>query len=229
MSPLYAPLAAGAEDDDDPMSTTSLPEEVTVSTVGERAVGTWHHLLKVEGYSRLKRTRGGNGSHLQSGEFRAGGHAWRILCYLDGARKEDAGFVSLYLSLANPGSAAVHAKVEFELVDQWPGTPLARWCRHRKRSPAYPFQAGQSWGFPKFIGATALEGGGGSRFLRGDCFAVRCKVTVVKERGAAAAEDMERMGVVCLCKDASCNKLHRARPPETFKEAFASFCLYICG
>ncbi|XP_039834224.1 uncharacterized protein LOC120694952 [Panicum virgatum] len=211
MSPLYAPLAAGAEDDDDPMSTTSLPEEVTVSTVGARAVGTGHHLLKVEGYSRLKRTRGGNGSHLQSGEFR------------------DAGFVSLYLSLANPGSAAVHAEVEFELVDQWPGTPLARWCRHRKRSPAYPFQAGQSWGFPKFIGAAALEGGGGSRFLRGDCFAVRCKVTVVEERGAAAAEDMERMGVVCLCKDASCNKLHRARPPETFKQAFASFCLYICG
>jgi len=170
MSPLYAPLAAGAEDDDDPMSTTSLPEEVTVSTVGERAAGTWHHLLKVEGYSRLKRTRGGNGSHLQSGEFRAGGHAWRILCYLDGARKEDAGFVSLYLSLADPGtSAAVHAEVEFELVGQWPLLPL--WCRHWKRLQVSPFQPGKSWGFPRFIGAGALEGGGSSRFLKGDCFA----------------------------------------------------------
>jgi len=43
------------------------------------------------------------------------------------------------------------------------------------------------------------------------------------------AEDMERMGVVCLCKDGSCSKLHHARAAQTFTEAFASFCLSICG
>ena len=32
------------------------------------------------------------------------------------------------------------------------------------------------------------------------------------------AEDMERMGVVCLCMDGSCSKLHRARPALTFPE-----------
>ncbi|RLM87652.1 hypothetical protein C2845_PM04G02050 [Panicum miliaceum] len=53
-------------------------------------------------------------------------------------------------------------------------------------------------------------------------------------RGAAAAEevqaeDMERMGIVCLCKDGSCNKLHRARPAETFTEAFDRSCLSIRG
>ncbi|XP_039793095.1 uncharacterized protein LOC120659104 [Panicum virgatum] len=129
-SPLYTPLAAGAEDDD--LIRTLLPEEVTVSSVIARAVGTGHHMLKVEGYSRLKHTRGDNDSPLLSAEFRAGGHTWKIRCYLDGAHKEDAGFVSLYLSLADPGtSAAIHAEVEFELVDQWPLLPL--WCRHRKR------------------------------------------------------------------------------------------------
>ena len=229
MSPLYTPLATDAEDDD--LIRILLPEEVTMSSVAARAVGTGHHMLKVEGYSRLKHTRGDNGSPLLSGEFRAGGHTWKIRCYLDGAHKEDAGFVSLYLSLADPGtSAAVHAEVEFELVDQWPLLPL--WCRHRKRLQVSPFQPGKSWGFPRFIGAGALEGGG-SRFLKGDCFAVRCKVTVVEEQGAmeeeVQAEDMERMGVVCLCKDGSCSKLHRARPAQTFTEAFASFGLSIRG
>ncbi|RLN33273.1 hypothetical protein C2845_PM03G19480 [Panicum miliaceum] len=226
MSPLYAPLAAGAEDDD---RSTLRPEEVTVSTVAARVVGTGHHMLKVEGYSRLKRTHGDNGTCLQSGEFRAGGHTWRIHCYLDGAHKEDAGFVSLYLSTA--GSVDVHAEVEFELADHRGGTPLARWRRHRMRTQLWPFRAGKSWGLPNFISVEALER---SRFLRGDCFAVRCKITVVEERGAAAAEevqaeDMERMGMVCLCKDGSCNKLHRARPAETFTEAFARLCLSICG
>ena len=75
-----------------------------MSSVAARAVGTGHHMLKVEGYSRLKHTRGDNGSPLLSGEFRAGGHTWKIRCYLDGAHKEDAGFVSLYLSLADPGT-----------------------------------------------------------------------------------------------------------------------------
>ena len=154
MSPLYAPLAAGAEDDD--LIRTLLPEEVTVSSVIARAVGTGHHMLKVEGYSRLKHTRGDNGSPLLSGEFRAGGHTSKIRCYLDGAHKEDAGFVSLYLCLADTGtSAAVHAEVEFELVDQWPLLPL--WCRHRKRLQVSPFQPGKSWGLPRFIGAGALE------------------------------------------------------------------------
>ncbi|PVH63409.1 hypothetical protein PAHAL_2G021400 [Panicum hallii] len=224
MSPLYAPLAAGAEDDG---LSPLLPEELTVSTVAARAVGTGHHMLKVEGYSRLKRMHGDNGRSLQSDEFRAGGHTWKILCYLDGAPKKDAGFISLYLATA--GSVDVHAEVEFELVDHR-GTPLAWWWRpYRMRMPANPFRAGKSWGIAKFISAEALER---SRFLRGDCFAVRCKVTVVEERGAAAAEevqaeDMERMGMVCLCKDGSCNKLHRARPAETFTEAFDRLCLSI--
>ena len=123
MSLLYAPLAASAEDDD--LIRMLLPEEVTVSSVIAREVGTGHHMLKVEGYLRLKHTRSDNGSPLLSGEFRADGHTWKIRYYLDGAHKEDAGFVSLYLSLADPGtSAAVHAEVEFELVDQWPLLPL---------------------------------------------------------------------------------------------------------
>ena len=223
MSPLYAPLAAGAKDDD--LIRTLLPEEVTVSSVVARAVGTGHHMLKVEGYSRLKHTRGDNGSPVLSGEFRAGGHTWKIRCYLDGVHKGDAGFVSLYLSLADPGtSAAVHAEVEFELVDQWPLLPL--WCRHRKRLQVSPFQPGKSWGFPRFIGAGALEGGG-SRFLKGDYFAVRCKITVVEEQGAMEEEVQRRTWrgwVWCACARTAraASSTARGRPRPSRRRLLAS-------
>ncbi|CAL5091522.1 unnamed protein product [Urochloa decumbens] len=237
MSPLsYAPLradaGAGADDDD---TSTSPPETLTVSTVAAAAVGVGHHLLKVEGYSRLKRMHGddtGN-SYIESGEFTAGGHTWRVLCYLNGYPEEEgAGHVSLYLqcgaAAAAAGSGVVHAEFEFELVrhhgTRWPSSGALI------RSPAVPFEVGgRKWGYAKFIAAEKLERSG---LLEDDCFAVRCTVTVVDERGAVegnvTAEDMDRVGVVCPCKDGSCQFKHE-RPAETLWEKIALICRFICG
>ncbi|CAN6222386.1 unnamed protein product [Urochloa humidicola] len=235
MSPLsysYAPLRADAAaanvDGDD--TSTSPPETLTVSTVAAAAVGVGHHLFKVKGYSRFKHTHGDNGSCLESGEFTAGGHAWRVHCCLNGNREEcAAGHVSLHLKRSG-GSAAgvVHAEFEFELLPhgaaEWPSSRTAR------RSPVVPFKAaGIQWGYAKFITVKDLER---SRFLRDDCFAVRCTVTVVEEREAVeedvTVEDMDRVGVVCACKDVACRFKHE-RPVQTLSEVMARFSRLICG
>ncbi|CAN6213051.1 unnamed protein product [Urochloa humidicola] len=232
MSPLsYAPLPAAVADDDD--TSTTVPETLTVSTVAAAAVGgVGHHLFKVEGYSRLKRTHGDNGSCLESGAFTAGGgHAWRILCYLNGDRAEDAGFISLNLERAG-GAGTVHAEFELELVGH-AGKAAALWPSRRcvKRAPAVAFKECQKegWGYQKFIAVKDLER---SRFLRDDCFAVRCKVTVVEERAAVkedvTVEDMDRVGMVCPCKDESCQFKHE-RPAATLWEKVALFGRSLCG
>ncbi|CAN6202971.1 unnamed protein product [Urochloa humidicola] len=226
MSPSsYAPLRADAGDDT--ASTLLPPETLTVSTVAAAAVGVGHHLLKIEGYSRLKHTHGDTGSYLESGEFTAGGHTWRVLCFLNGDRVEDAGFVSVYLKRGGAGAGVVHAEFEFELVRN--RGAAAEWPSRTIRSPAVPFKAGFEWGCPKFIAAEDLER---LMFLRDDGFAVRCTVTVVEERVAAegdvTAEDMEMVGVVCPCKDEACEFKHE-RPAETLWEEMALFCRFICG
>ncbi|XP_066391877.1 BTB/POZ and MATH domain-containing protein 3-like [Miscanthus floridulus] len=232
MSPLppvsYVPLDAGA--------ATSSPEaeEVSVSTVAAMAVATDHLMLKLQGYSWLKAMHGENGSYIESSAFEVGGHTWRIRCYLNGNNMEDAGFVSLYLNLCS--DSVVHAEYEFALV------------RHQGTPPAYGHQDTLSkkslglrtfggkdnnpgWGRPRFISVKKLER---SRFLKDDCFAVRCTVTVVQERTVkekvvVQAHDMARLGlgILCKCDDDLC-KRHHARPAETFLERFANFCYSIC-
>ncbi|CAL5067164.1 unnamed protein product [Urochloa decumbens] len=246
MSPLsyvYAPLRADADDataaaDDDDTSTLLPPETLTVSTVSVAAVGgVGHHLFKVEGYSHLKKMHGDTGSYIESGEFTAGGHAWKILCYPNGCGEEGAGHVSLYLMHTGGGSGAagavVHAEFDFELVQHHHGGAAAALWPPRSRSvtaPPVAFKDGQeTLGYAKFIAAEDLER---SRFLDDDCFAVRCSVTVVEEMAAAeedvTAEDMDRVGVVCPCKDEACEFKHE-RPAQTLWEEFALFCRFICG
>ncbi|KAJ1287668.1 hypothetical protein BS78_02G028700 [Paspalum vaginatum] len=210
MSPL---LAA----DGQRTSPSSPPEEVSVSTVAATAVGTGYHMLKVEGYSRLKHTHGKNGSYLE-----------RLRCYLNGDTTENAGFVSLFLDCCDGVAAGsvVHAELEFALVHHRHGT-----C-HRSHSmkATAAFRKGQpAWGFGRFIRRKALEG---SRFLKDDCFAVRCKVTVVEERmareEAVRAQDLERMGLVCKCDDDTC-KRHHARTTLGLREALARFLSSLCS
>jgi hypothetical protein len=62
----YVPLDGGA--------ATWSPEEVSASTVAATAVGTGHHMLKLEGYSLLKVTHAKNGSYIESSAFKVGGH-----------------------------------------------------------------------------------------------------------------------------------------------------------
>ena len=79
-----------------------------------------------------------------------------------------------------------------------------------------------------FISVEELEQ---SMFLRDDCLAVQCTVSVVRERTVkektVLAGDMARLGMLCKCDDDLC-KRHHARPAETFLERFANFCYSIC-
>jgi len=124
-------------------------------------------------YSRLKATHGGkNGSCIESPAFKAGGHAWRLHLYLNGAKEEDAGFVSLHLCLSDAAAAAagtiVHADFELALVHHQ-GT-LVRWSSSYGVSAIRPFSPETPWGCQRFISVEHLER---SMFLKDDCFAVR--------------------------------------------------------
>ncbi|CAL5091521.1 unnamed protein product [Urochloa decumbens] len=223
MSPLsYAPLRPADADD---TNTLLPPEMLTVSTDAAAAVGVGHHLFKVEGYSHLKRMHGDIGSYIESGEFTAGGHTWKVLSYLNGCVEGEAGFISLCVNRTGGGGAGgmVHAEEEFELLH--PHGVAAGWHpSYAQRGLAAPFEVGQTWGFPKFIAAEDLEG---SRFLKDDGFAVRCTVTVVEERGAVeedvTVEDMDRVGVVCACG------FKHERPAHTLWEVMARFSRSFCG
>ncbi|XP_020149750.1 BTB/POZ and MATH domain-containing protein 3-like [Aegilops tauschii subsp. strangulata] len=179
MSPCYAPVPS----DDLPRQHA----DASASTVAATAVGTGHHILRVEGYSHLKTMHGG---YLESTAFMAAGHAWR-------ARRRDA----------DADQRVVHAEYEFALVHHQ-GT-LVKWPSHCEHGTASAFDKGNSWGCPFFIATEELKR---SRFLKDDCFAVRCKVTVVQVQEWAVQED--------------------PRPAETETtpwKAFARFCGSICG
>jgi len=169
---LYVPLDGGA--------ATWSPEEVSASTVAATAVGTGHHLLKLEGYSLLKTTHAKSGSYIESSAFKVGGHTWRIRCYLNGNSKEYPGFVYLFLYLCSDAAGpAVHAVYEFALV-RHQGTPPAYGHQgkpsktsHGVRSIVSAFGGKDNscgWGLSRFIRVEDLER---SSFLQDDCFAVR--------------------------------------------------------
>ncbi|OEL33949.1 hypothetical protein BAE44_0005032 [Dichanthelium oligosanthes] len=179
-------------------------EEVSASTVAAMATTTGHHLLKLEGYRRLKSIHG-NGKYFESCQFEAAGHTWKLRCYPNGDSSENAGFFSLYLVY---DGAAVYAEVELALV-----------YHHRKFLPRLPpysrmytnnFGKGEYWwGFGKFIRTEAQRSFG---FLKDDCLAVRCKITVVEtsavKNGFMKAQDMEMLGMLCKCDDDLCKRHH---------------------
>ncbi|WVZ61809.1 hypothetical protein U9M48_011624 [Paspalum notatum var. saurae] len=181
-------------------------------------------MLKVEGYSRLKHTHK-NGSYLESSAFKVAGKTWRLHCYLNGANKEDACFVSVGLDYCDAAAtwSVVHAEYEFVLVPHHHGTDHPS---HSKRSSAAfgKRQPAATWGFRQFISREALEG---SMFLKDDCFAIQCKVTVFEERTAreeaVQAQDMERLGLLlCKCDDDMCKRHHARKTTLGLREALAS-------
>ncbi|CAL5078222.1 unnamed protein product [Urochloa decumbens] len=229
MSPSsYAPLRAGAAADIDDTSTSS-PETLTVSTVAAAAVGAvGHHLLKIEGYSRLKRTHGGTGSsYIKSGEFTAGGHAWRILSATSTGSARTKPATSRCTSFRPSPLPAL-------------STPSSSWSYStttaRRRRGRFAAACTLSPSRPAGSGATRssspLRTWNAGSSGTDDCFAVRCTVTVIEERVSVeedvTAEDMDRVGVVCPCKDGSCQFKHE-RPAETLWEKIALICRFICG
>ncbi|KAK3124403.1 hypothetical protein QOZ80_7BG0586060 [Eleusine coracana subsp. coracana] len=180
----------------------SLAEEVSVTTVAATATTTGHHMLKIEGYSRLKKMYG-NGSALLLPEFEAAGHTWKIHFYPNGEREEDAGFVSVYHQLTDADRDA-HVLVEYDLAlvhHQHDGTavpPPSQYKVHRIVHGFHHFKKRYKWGYPKFISHKRLEG---SDFLKDDSLAVHYKISTIEEQvlmdKVVQAQDLERMGIAC--------------------------------
>jgi hypothetical protein len=85
------------------------------------------------------------------------------------------------------------------------------------------------WDLSRFISIEDLER---SSFLKDDCFAVWCTVTVVRERivkeKVVQAADMARLGMLYKCDDDLCKRHHARTAAETFLVRFANFCYSIC-
>ncbi|RLN35187.1 BTB/POZ and MATH domain-containing protein 2-like [Panicum miliaceum] len=183
------------------------PTGVSVSTVAATVSATETHVLKIEGYRRLKAMHG-TCKCLESSRFQVAGHTWKICCYPNGDFRENAGFVSLHLELDEPGP------------------PPPRTSSPRSRAPAslLPPHSGsftttynkvgiRRRGFGRFLANQKLDWFSG--YLRDDCVAARCDITVVekspaREEVAHQARVVEMLGLVCDCKDELC-KRHHAR------------------
>ncbi|KAK3126330.1 hypothetical protein QOZ80_7AG0554970 [Eleusine coracana subsp. coracana] len=179
----------------------SLAEEVSVTTVAATATTTGHHMLQIEGYSRLKKMYG-NGSALLLPEFEAAGHTWKIRFYPNGMREEHAGYVSVYLQLADEDNDA-HALAEYDLAlvhHQHDGTAVPPQSEY-KVHVIYNFNKSYSSGYPKFISHKRLEG---SEFLKDDSLALHYKISTIEEQvlkeKVVQAQDLERMRIACTMR-----------------------------
>ncbi|CAO2206515.1 unnamed protein product [Urochloa humidicola] len=212
------------------MSTTAA--EVTVSAAAATVAASKCHMFKIEGYKRIK-TMYGNGRSIDSCGFEAAGRTWRIQFFPDGNRSDNAGFVSIVLKLEDDDNAAAAAANDNVLVEF-----QFSLVSHREKPATRPYGKTYTATFSKsrkalgcgcFIRRDDLEK---SEFLRDDCLAVRCDVAVlnnpahVKEQ-AAKAQDLERLGVVCECKDETCKGFHNrgAGAATSFREAIVKLFL----
>ncbi|XBI16063.1 hypothetical protein VPH35_058384 [Triticum aestivum] len=117
-----------------------------------------YHLLIVEGYSRTKSSTH-TGECIRSCPFMVGGYLWCIQYYPNGAKSENADFISLYLGLLNNDDAALASplKLQFEIsfVDQI------------YNQESTQIRAGQR---------DTLER---SKYLKDDSFTLRCDIVVI--------------------------------------------------
>ncbi|GJN32401.1 hypothetical protein PR202_gb20909 [Eleusine coracana subsp. coracana] len=207
----------------------SPPTGVSVSTIAATATATECHMLKIEGYKRL-RTMHGVGTHFDSCPFQAAGRTWRIHCYPNGSHHNVKDHVSLYLVLDAAASAGdIHVEVELSLVPQ-PGVLGALWPPYTwKDTFVFNGKTSPVHGFPKFIERQLLEAWPG--FFHDDGFAVRCDVTVIGKAAekdpVVQARDLKRLGVVCHCSDETCKRYHSgaARSVMWIREAFVKLFL----
>ncbi|CAN6373099.1 unnamed protein product [Urochloa humidicola] len=157
-------------------SNWSMAATVSSSSIlsAETAIG--RHEFKVEGYSCYKGLASGRA--IYSGEFRVGGHCWKIIYYPGGFKKESADWISFRL-YQHPSAAdddsEVKAEITLSLLDK-DGHPV----------PLYTSASGQCtfsrgpkrwWGFERFIKREDMD----SLYLKDGYFCIRCDVTVVLE------------------------------------------------
>ncbi|TVU24178.1 hypothetical protein EJB05_26581, partial [Eragrostis curvula] len=143
------------------------------STVCARTETGWH-VLKVEGYSLIKKVIG-IGNHIKSGTFNVGGHSWCIRCFPDGHNNESADWICVDVYLNNPPPAGdIKVRFKLSLLDQ-AGEPVPAYTKMGSTSSFS--STATSWGFFHFIERKVLE----SSYLKGNSFKIRCDVTAIME------------------------------------------------
>nr|CAB3490352.1 unnamed protein product [Digitaria exilis] len=157
---------------------------------------TGSHVLTIDGYSMAKQLQ--PGEFLTSSTFMAAGHLWRIRyypCSSDYPYPDDppSKWTSMYLQLErsysnnnNNGSSPCIARFTISLLD-WNGL-VVPWCSHVSRGARTFTPDGVDMaGFRKFIKRKDLDKSSG--LLRGDCFRVRCDITVLVKETTTKTED----------------------------------------
>ncbi|KAM0900368.1 hypothetical protein ACQ4PT_020678 [Festuca glaucescens] len=199
-------------------------DNVSSSTLSTFAPGhgSVHHLLKINGYSRTTLLLD-NGMAARSCEFGAGKYCstWRIMYYPNRASEEDAGGISLFVELMTIPSFAKasveNASVRFTLLPHHgKPTPATPHCVSFTRAVKLGCAVGQ-----QLIAREELER---SEYLLDDCFAIRCDIDVISMLALPVqivpVDDLERMGLICSCKDHSCKRRHAS--PRTVVQATSS-------
>uniref|UniRef100_A0A0E0KQU1 Uncharacterized protein n=1 Tax=Oryza punctata TaxID=4537 RepID=A0A0E0KQU1_ORYPU len=136
------------------------------------------HLLKTEGYSRIKDTIP-NGGEIKSRSFHVGGHSWYISYYPSGYNSDNTDYISIFLQLDKNVEKGVKAEYKFSLLD-CAGKPSYSWS-----SKGPTIFCDDRWGFMHFIKRDQLEK---SEYLQYDCFTIMCEYTVFME---VQTEDIE--------------------------------------
>uniref|UniRef100_J3LC42 BTB domain-containing protein n=2 Tax=Oryza brachyantha TaxID=4533 RepID=J3LC42_ORYBR len=133
------------------------------------------HVLRIDGYSRTRALLE-NGRFTSSSAFSVGGYNWTIKYFPNGS-KTTRGYLSIYLVLDSAGAKDVKAQFSFGLVGGDGIIPVPSYVS-RCSVATFPCR-GADWGFTKFIKHDELEE---SEHLIDDSFAVRCDLTVLKEK-----------------------------------------------
>lgn len=159
------------------------------------------HIMKLSRYW-LTMLLSGNGTPVESGEFKVAGHTWRIRCYPNG--KESDRYISLLLELASEATK-VHAGFCFSLL---PKGKLTAEPHDDASATARTVFKGMhdSWGFTAFMTHEDLET---NRYLKDDSVFIRCDITVMNKSPVRKPHDIEKLQLLCDCKDDLCKNVHR--------------------
>uniref|UniRef100_A0A0D9XUE3 MATH domain-containing protein n=1 Tax=Leersia perrieri TaxID=77586 RepID=A0A0D9XUE3_9ORYZ len=183
-------------------------EEITTSTITSTAT-TGTHMLKIDSYNMIEKSHL-VGNYIESPMFDAVGHTWRIHFYPYGKTIAHKGNSTVSIKLH--GGATIVANIKFSMVGSW--MPYSTCCKAR-------FSSGYMTRSFKFIGSEQMRLSG---YVKDDSFAIRCDITIVENAAVldpvVAPADLERLGMVCKCKDELCKRHHVLGFQEAFCKLF---------
>ncbi|XP_052169365.1 BTB/POZ and MATH domain-containing protein 2-like [Oryza glaberrima] len=144
------------------------------------------HVLKIDGYSHTKEMLS-QGDCSRSCTFRVGTHSWYLEYYPNGRSLHNASdHIAICLvrddddggDLGYGGAAREQMTARFHLLDHHAGKPVPG----HTRGVTSPLLSGKVWACSNLVTRKELE----EHVLDGDCFAVRCDITIVKVPRRAA-------------------------------------------